>query len=344
MVSCHPQMVGKILLVLMLSRAQANQANGGMIRGQILVPSVRAYERIQVIIQKSDGPIVARIFSDTLGHFEVRNLASGNYDVLVNLEGYEEVRQQVGVAGGGSFNVVTLNIPLREKEKTILIKPDGGAADDIVDIAELGRKYPRRALQDYEKAVEEIHKANDAKAVELLEGVVKLAPDFYSARNTLGTLYQKTSRFREAETEYRRAHELNPRSADPLVNMGSLFIDEAAGRAKEGEDVVGKILDGALDTLEEALKIKRSAMAYYFLGTAYYKSSFYEEAETNFKHALEMEQHLPVGRLMLANLYMKQQKWQDALEHLDAYLSENPNTADRAQIQDTRSQVAQRIK
>jgi hypothetical protein len=47
---------------------------------------------------------------------------------------------------------------------------------------------------------------------------------------------------------------------------------------------------------------------------------------------------------MLANLYMKQQKWHDALENLDAYLVENPKAADRAQIQDTRSKVAQRIK
>ena len=85
-------------------------------------------------------------------------------------------------------------------------------------------------------------------------------------------------------------------------------------------------------------------MAYYFLGTAYYRSSFYEEAESNLKRSLEMDPHLGMGRLMLANLYIKQQRWANALEHLDAYLSENPKAADLAQIQDTRSKVAQRIK
>jgi len=34
------------------------------------------------------------------------------------------------------------------------IKPDGGAADDLVDITELSRKYPKKAVQDYEKAIE----------------------------------------------------------------------------------------------------------------------------------------------------------------------------------------------
>ena len=128
------------------------------------------------------------------------------------------------------------------------------------------------------------------------------------------------------------------------MNLGSLFIDEAAARAKEGEEVVGKILDNALDTLEESLKIKRSPMGYYFLGTAYYKSNFHEEAETNFKRALEMDPRLAAGHLMLANLYMKQRKWAPALEQLDAYLVENPNAPGHAQIQDTRAKVADRIR
>ena len=85
-------------------------------------------------------------------------------------------------------------------------------------------------------------------------------------------------------------------------------------------------------------------MAYSLLGTAYYKSTFYEEAEANLKHALEFDAHMPTARLMLANLYMKQQQWQNALTHLDAYLTENPNAADHAQIEETRSKVAQRIK
>jgi Tfp pilus assembly protein PilF len=342
MLSCLAQMLGKFLLALMLAQAQATQPNG-IIRGQILVPSVNAAERIQVLVQRTDGPVVARIFSDTLGNYEVRGLPQGTYEVIVNVEGYEEVRQQVGV-GTGTFNAVSLNIPLREKERTILIKPDGGAADDVVDIAELGRKYPKKAVQDYEKAREELRKGNNAKSIELLSSVVKLAPDFYSAHNTLGTLQQKAGRFRDAENEYRRARELNPRTPDPLVNLGSLFIDEAASRAKEGKEVVGKILDSALDTLEESLKIKRSPMGYYFLGTAYYKSNFYEEAEDNFKRALEMDSRLPAGHLMLANLYMRQRKWKDALGHLDTYLAENPKAADRAEIEETRTKVAERIK
>src|SRR5215813_15620561 len=174
MLSCLAHMLGKILLASLLAQAAANVPNG-VIRGQILIPSVRSEERIMVTVQRSDGPIVARVFSDALGNYEARNLPVGIYEVVVNVEGYEEVRQQVGV-GGNTFNNVTVNIPLREKE-SIVIKRQG-VDDDVVDITELGRKYPRKAVQDYEKAIEEVKKANPPKAIELLEAALKAAPDF----------------------------------------------------------------------------------------------------------------------------------------------------------------------
>jgi tetratricopeptide (TPR) repeat protein len=333
-------MLGKFLVALLLAQGQANQANG-VIRGQVIIPSVRAAERVPVTVQRADGPIVARIFSDALGNYEVRNLPVGTYDVVVNVDGYEEVRQQVAV-GSGAFNAVTLNIHLQEKE-SVYVKRDG-PNDDVVDVTELSRKYPKKAVQDYEKARDELRKGNSAKAIELFAGVVKLAPDFYAAHNSLGTLYQKASRFRDAENEYKLARELNPRAPEPLVNLGSLYIDEAAARSADGTEVVGKILDNALDILEESLKIKRTAMGYYFLGTAYYRSKFDEEAETNLKLSVEMDSRLAAGHLMLANLYMRQRKWREAVERLDKYLADNPNAGDRAQIESTRAKIAERVK
>jgi Tfp pilus assembly protein PilF len=334
-------MLGKILLALAFVQAAANQTNGS-IRGQIIVPSVRPTDRIQVIVQRADGPIVARVFSDINGNYEVRNVPFGTYDVIVNVDGYEEVRQQVGV-GGNTFNSVTLNIPLREKE-SIIIRRDTTAADEIVDIVELGRKYPKRAVQDYDKARDELRKGNDPKAIDLLASSVKQAPDFYAAHRLLGTMYQKAGRLAEAKAAYQQARQLNPRAAEPLINLGSLYIDEAAARAKEGKEVVGKILDDALDILEESLKIKRTHLGYYFLGTAYYKSNFLEEAEMNFKQSLEMEPRFGAGHLMLANLYIKQRKWRDALSQLDVYLDQNPAASDRLEIQETRSKISPRIR
>ena len=66
-------MLGKILLALTLAQAQTNQANG-VIHGQILIPSAHVSERILVIVQRADGPIAARVYSDTLGNYDARGL------------------------------------------------------------------------------------------------------------------------------------------------------------------------------------------------------------------------------------------------------------------------------
>ena len=333
-------MLGKILLVLILAQGAATQRLGA-VRGQIIIPTAHASDRILVVLQKADGPVAGQAYSDTLGNYEFHSLVPGTYLILVHVDGYEDVRQEVGI-GSGTFGSQVVDIQLREKETLITVKSDV-TADQVIDLAELGRSYPRKAIQDYEKSREEIQRGNNARAIEILTGVLKIAPDFYNAHNTLGTLYQKTGRFTEAEDEYRRARELNPKSADPLVNLGSLFIDEAAVYTAD-RNIAGKILDDALDILEESLKMKRSAPAYYFLGSANYRSSFYEEAELNFKRALALDSHMGASQLMLANVYIKQQKWQDALEHLDAYLTDNPSAPDRPQIETTRLKVAERVK
>jgi Tfp pilus assembly protein PilF len=333
-------MLGKILFAIMLFQGPGNVPNGA-IRGQIIVPQAHASERIEVSLYKADGPLVGHVFSDVQGNYNFQGLQPGTYAVAVRVEGYEDVRMDVGV-GSGSFGAQIVNIHLREKEIAVIV--GGSADDDAVNVNQLGRKFSRKVVQDYDKALEEVSKGNDSKATELLTDVIKTAPDHYAAHNTLGTLYQKAGKYRDAEAEYRSARELNPRSPDPLMNLGNMFIAEAEARSAEGPRVVGKILDDALDILEQALKIKRSAMGYYLLGTAYYRSTFYEEAEENLKHAVEMDAHLGSGHLMLANLYMKQQKWQRALEQLDTYLIDNPKAPDHSQVQQTREKVAQRVR
>src|SRR5262249_54409894 len=153
-------MLGKILFALILVQGPGNAANG-VIRGQIIVPTAHASERILVLLQKSDGPVVGRVFSDTLGNYEFRGLPAGTYILTANVDGYEEVRQEIGVSGNGPYAVQILNIPLREKETVIIVKSDHRAADATVDLNELSRSYPKKATQDYEKAVDEMRKANN---------------------------------------------------------------------------------------------------------------------------------------------------------------------------------------
>ena len=145
------------------------------------------------------------------------------------------------------------------------------------------------------------------------------------------------------EEQYQRAHQLSPRTPEPLINLGSLYIAEADERGIHRDDALA-LLSKARDLLEESLQLKPASTGYYFLGLAYFKSDFNEEAETNLKHALKMPTYPPAVRLILANLYIRLQKWPEALEQLDGYLLENPRSVDRTEVQNTRSKVIQRLR
>src|SRR5206468_2683162 len=61
---------------------------------------------------------------------------------------------------------------------------------DIVDISQMKESFPKKAVQDVEKALEERKKGQIEKATKLLEEAIQLAPNFYHAHNNLGQLYQ----------------------------------------------------------------------------------------------------------------------------------------------------------
>jgi predicted Zn-dependent protease len=96
-----------------------------------------------------------------------------------------------------------------------------------------------------------------------------------------------------------------------------------------------------MDLLEEAIRMRPlSAIAHYYLGAANYKSGFLEEAEAALSRAHELDPRMSMIRLMLANVFMKQNKWEEVLQQLDGYLKENPRAADRTSVEQMRNTIA----
>jgi tetratricopeptide (TPR) repeat protein len=200
--------------------------------------------------------------------------------------------------------------------------------------------YPKKALQAYQKGVDESKKGSDAKAVPYFEEAVKIAPDFFDAWNNLGIAYVRQQRLTDGETAYKRARDLNPKSHRPLLNLAIAYIAESEQHRSEGRKVYGKYLDDAMDCLDAAIKLRpRSAMSHYYLGTAYYKSDFYEEAEASLKAALELNPQFEGNRVMLVNVYIKQRRLRDALAQIDAFLKEHPKAQERPAMEELRQKV-----
>jgi predicted Zn-dependent protease len=343
----HRSLVAVLFVGLACGVVQAQQRGVPSlfsISGRVVVPVAGFQDYFEVLLLQNAEQTVAYTYADSNGRYRFTNLSRGSYFISIKLDGFEEVRQRVDVGGGGTETIMNIILDFKQ-ERTVQRPPDLSGEDaEVVDIAELNRKYPSKIVDQYEEAQEDIRKGNMLKAQQSLEAVLLEAPDFYFAHKTLGELHQKAGRFRDAETEYKQARDLRPNSASPLVNLGSLYIQEADASGRLGHSVVRKILDQALDSLEVAVKLNPAApFAFYLLGVGYYKSAFYEDAEDNLKRALQMAPRLAHARLALANVYIKMEEWPNAIAQLDAFLAENPRAIERADVEAARAKVAQRV-
>jgi Flp pilus assembly protein TadD len=321
------------------SAAQRGRAESLGVRGKLMGSGNReADDHIEVRLEKESMQVVQTTYTDSSGSFEFRNVAAGTYFVSVNVEGYQPVHQQVEVMSGFGGAVITV---FMTKGSAATVQGDGLDAEDpdIIDVTQMKENLPKKAVQDYEKALDERKKGKLESAIKLLEDAIHLAPNFYHAHNNLGMLYQSLKRYPDAEKEFKRSSELSAKNERPLVNLGGLYIEEADSQ-KDNAQATGQMLDQAMDNLEAAVKLNpRSASGYYLLGLANYKSSFLEEAEAAFKKAHDLNPRLSRIHLLLANIHWRQGKWQDVVENIDAYLKENPKAPDRGAVEELRAKV-----
>jgi tetratricopeptide (TPR) repeat protein len=326
---------------LSASAQRGNAAPSGAISGRVIIPLANFQDMFQVtLVQNAEQPVQV-VVADGQGRFRFTGLQRGTYYIIIRLEGFQEVRQRVDFPGGEVVQNVILDF---QEERVVKPRTDLSGEDlGVIDTSELNRSYPPHVAEVLKTAEKDFQAANYAKALPELEAVVRDVPDLYQAQRMLGMAYQKLARYRDAESAYKTASELRPTSAAPLINLGSLYVEEAQASESKGSAVVRGILNESLASLEAAIKLKPDApFAYYLLGVTYYKSAFYEDAEDNLKRSLELAPDLYDARLALANVYLKIHEWPNVIAQLDAYLLENPKSPLREQVQAMRARVVAR--
>jgi tetratricopeptide (TPR) repeat protein len=136
------------------------------------------------------------------------------------------------------------------------------------------------------------------------------------------------------------------------VSLGSLYVQEADASLgiNKGIPVVllkadpGVILADARSFLLEAIDLRPEAsFAHYLLGIVAYRTSSDTNAEQSFRRALDIEPRLRWARLGLANLYIRQRKWESALAELDAYLEDFPNALNGPEVEAARQRVVEQL-
>src|SRR5207248_2822950 len=191
-----------------------------------------------------------------------------------------------------------------------------------IDASEYLSAYPKKAVDLYKKGIENKKKGKDEQATKFFEQAIDAAPNFYAAHNALGLAYKDAGRKDDAEKEFLKARDLNRSDAEPLINLTGLYIDENQPAR-------------AVETGEQAVKANsRSAPAFFSLGIALYKFAMLDRAEAALKKALDLAPKMFQARLMLANVYLKEQRYDNLMDQLDHYLAENPNGEQRRAVEE----------
>jgi tetratricopeptide (TPR) repeat protein len=296
------------------------------LQGQITTDKPAASIRVVLEDPKARNAPVAETVVSADGRYEFKGLPGREYRFVAYLDGKKQDRRDIEIVCR-PMAIVSQDFHYGKSEPTLMLRFP--AEDpDFVDVAELQGDYPKDVLREYERAFEDHVNGNLPKAVQRLEAIAERAPRFFGAHARLGLIFQQSGCFSDAEVEYKRASELSPRSVQPLLNLASAQIRSAELPGQSTSSV-----EQALQTLAKVLEIRpASAIAYCLVGAAKIKLEAFEEAEKSFQRALELDSTLGAARLMLSNLYLRLENWDGAIEHLKAYLEDEPFAPDRGVV------------
>jgi len=324
--------------VLILAMTAVAEAQFTTIQGWIIAPGKDHADNFEVRITVRDAmePYASTTVSDT-GRYMFTNLdlSVGTFDILINTDGYRESRTPIGTVFGFGLND-------RNISANIILIPDPQSRRHV----ENQEAYNASLLEEYSQGLQQITGKHPELAVTHLEKVVNAVPDFYDAHINLGLVYQALSRRRDAEMEFHKAHDLNAESARPLLALGRLHVEEVEVeiQAKAKQDALRPILAQAREELTEAIMLDpKLATAFYFLGAVDFRSKSYADAETESKHALELDPRLFEARILRINLFIEQKLWQAALDNVDAFLLDYPDSPHRAEVADRRLHIVAHI-
>lgn len=149
---------------------------------------------------------------------------------------------------------------------------------------------------------------------------IRLNPKFAVAYNDLGVVFINTNRFVEAEQQYRKAIELDSTFKFAYNNLGILYVDYL-DRPAEAEQLFKKSIQIDPDYED----------AYYNLGEAFRHLDRFAEAEQQYQKVVQLNPAAPDAWYNLAVCQTKQNRMDNAYEHLEQALKRGWTDSDLMQ-------------
>jgi tetratricopeptide (TPR) repeat protein len=307
-----------LALVLLLPGSLLGQVILGRITGQVRTPR-GDYPARQILVElRLHGGTVESVYTDNQGRFGFSNLEANGYRIVINDEEYYPVDERADV-NPDVMSYTRVQIALRAREEKQKNDPAGARASGgnpyLVDPGDYNKRFPKKALKEYERGVGAERKGNHDEAIAHYQSALKIAPEYYPAHNNLGSIYLSKADFTSAEEQFQEAVRLDRNDAQAYFNLGNLFL--LKGRYSESEAAVASGLQRQPD----------SAFGHFLQGSLYGRNGKLPEAEKSLRAALQMDSTMWQAHLQLVSLYLQQQRRQPAIAELQFFLKAFPSVS-----------------
>jgi tetratricopeptide (TPR) repeat protein len=266
----------------------------------------------EIVLYNVGGTPVARQFVSSKGRYQFRDLANGQYELAVLLEGEEIGRTRV--------EIMSLFKNDFRQDLSLEWRPPANvsAKPKSVSVADF---YKRTASNEklFNKAKEFTDQKRYDDSILSLNELLTVDPKDFQAWSELGTAYLLKQNYEESEKAYLRSIAERPTFFLGYMNLGRLRS-------------LRKNFDGAIDPLTEAVKANpTSADANYLLGEAYLQLKKGSKAVAYLNEAARLGR--ADAHLRLATLYNAAGMKDRAAAEYEQFLKKRPDHEDRKKLE-----------
>lgn len=298
--------------------AQNNPYATTGIQGSVALPDGNPAKNIYIQLQPEGGAgLLQTATTDSAGHFSFdTGGAAGNYDIVINLQGYRPVRQFVMVNGPVTYVSIALTA----------MPGHAAPAGGMVPAANAG--VPPPALEQYQRGLAAGEKGNSKDALSAFEKAVKIDPSFADAYRHLSALYADQNRFPDADNAIQKALKLQPENADSYAYQGYVYVRE-------------KQIDKAQAAFARSLSLSKDDwFAHLELGRLRYDQGQYDQAFPDLQFAHRIHPQALSVHLLLYDDLIRLKRDKEALAELDEIVRLFPKAPEAQKMEQVRPALA----
>lgn len=279
---------------------------------------------VVVRLERVSGGQVGDVRTDRLGKFRFTGLAPQQYHVIIRHPGYQDIEREVNLIFMAAENLQLALIP----DRTEVGNKSRSASSKVV----IDASVPAEARKEFERAdaiLASQKKEKSAEAMVHLQKALMVYPNFLEAQLRLGVVYMDLQEWDKAEQALRRALEINPRTVNAHLALGEVYL-----RQKNYSEAEKAITNGLL--IEN-----RSWQGHFALARLYYAKGDLSRSGRQVGLTIQLNDSFPDARLLAANIYLKVNNRQYALEQFQEYLRLAPKGEFAAQARQSIEKLKQ---